>query len=149
MIQDAQTLLSDAQALTATAYSTNTYDSGAAGNKISVGEPLCVVITVDVAADATTGDETYQFALVQSANANLSSHDVLVATDTSFITRATLVAGYTLILPFPPGLKTKRYLGIRYVLGGTTPTLTVTASIVPLNQGIDAQTHYPKGYTIS
>lgn len=148
MIQDAQTLLSDAQALTATAVSTNTYDTGAAGNEIIAGEPLCIVFTVDVAADTASGDETYQFQAIQSANANLSSQDVLVQTDTSFITRATLIAGYKLVLAIPPGLKTKRYLGARYVLGGTTPTLTVTAALVPLNM-VEVQKSYPKGYTIS
>lgn len=147
MIQDAQTLLSDAQALTATAVSTNTYDTGAAANDIAAGEPLCIIFTIDVAADATTGDETYQFQAIQSANANLSSQDVLVQTDTSFITRATLVAGYKLVLPIPPGLKSKRYLGARYVLAGTTPTATVTAAIVPLNM-VDMQKSYAKGYTI-
>lgn len=148
MFLDTQTLLSDAQALTATAVSTNTYDSGASTNEIGAGEPLAAVFTVDVAADTASGDETYQFQIIQSANANLSSQDVLVATDTSFITRSTLVAGYKLIIPLPHGLKSKRYLGVRYVLGGTTPTLTVTCNLVPLNT-VEVQKSYPKGYTIS
>ena len=148
MYIDSQCLLSDAQALTASAYSTNTYDSGAAGNEIGAGEPLCAVITVDTAADTASGDETYQFSLVQSANANLSSHDVLVATDTSFITRAVLVAGYKLVIPLPPGMKSKRYLGIRYTLGGTTPSVTVTAEIQPQNM-VQMNNVYPDGFTIS
>lgn len=148
MIQDAQTLLSDAQALTATAVSTNTFDSGAAANDTGTGEPVGVEFTVDVAADTASGDETYQLQIIQSANANLSSQDVLVQTDTSFITRATLIAGAKIFLPLPPGLKTKRYLGARYVLAGTTPTLTVTAALVPA-KGVDVQKSYPKGYTIT
>lgn len=147
MLIDAECLLSDAQALTATAVSTNTYDTGAAGNSIEIGEPLAMVITVGVAADATTGDETYQFQVIQSANANLSSHDVLSQTDTSFVTRATLVAGAKVVMPIPPG-KTKRYLGLRYVLGGTTPTLTVTSFIQPL-RAVQLDKTYADAITIS
>lgn len=146
MLQDAQTLLSDAQALTATAVSTNTYDRAAAGNNVGPGEPLALVITVDVAADATSGDETYQFQAIQSANANLSSQDVLAATDTAFITRSTLVAGYQIVIPFPN--TTKRYLGARYVLGGTTPSVTVTCDIMPL-RSIPNPANYARGYTVS
>lgn len=148
MFLDSQLLLSDAQALTATAVSTNTIDTALATNEIGAGEPMAMVFTVDVAADATTGDETYQFQVIQSANANLSSQDVLVQSDTSFVTRATLVAGYKLVLPLPPGLKSKRYLGARYVLGGTTPTVTVTAVLQPLAM-VQMDANYPDNITIS
>lgn len=148
MFLDSQLLLSDAQALTATAVSTNTIDTALATNEIGAGEPMAMVFTVDVAADATTGDETYQFQVIQSANANLSSQDVLVQSDTSFVTRATLVAGYKLVLPLPPGLKSKRYLGARYVLGGTTPTVTVTAVLQPMSM-VQMDANYPDNITIS
>jgi hypothetical protein len=150
MITDFQTTLSDAQALTATAVSTNTYDNGnpTPKNEIGTGEPLVLMITVDVAADTTSGDETYQFQLIQSANANLSSQDVLLQTDTSFITRATLVAGYKIEIPVPKGMVSKRYLGARYVCGGTTPTLTVTASLIPWSM-TEKQVYYASGFIIS
>lgn len=150
MITDAQLLLSDAQALSATAVSTNTVDLGnvTPKNEIGAGEPMCVLIGVDVAADTADGNETYQFTLVQSANADLSSPDVLYATDTTFISRTVLVAGYTLVLPIPAKMITKRYIGVRYVLGGTTPTITVTAMYVPFNF-VDTYKAYAKGYTIS
>lgn len=129
MIIDSQMLLSDAQAVTADAYSTNTYDSGAAGNDLSSGsEPLVAVFQIDVAADFTTTDETYEFQFVQSANANLSSHDVLAS---RAIVAGSLTAGSLHYLPLPPGSKTKRYLGVRYDVGGTTPSVTVTAFIQP------------------
>lgn len=147
MIQDNQALLADAQAFSSTGYTTNTYDTAVASADVGVGEPLALVWTVDTAADAGTGDETYQFQVVQSANANLSSHDVLSQTDTSFITRATLVAGYQLVQPIPAG-KSKRYLGGRAVLGGTTPSITVTCSIMPLSM-VQNFKAYPDGLTIS
>lgn len=148
MFLDSQLLLSDAQALTATAVSTNTIDTALATNEVGAGEPMALVFTVDVAADTASADETYQFQLIQSANANLSSQDVLLQTDTSFITRATLVAGYKVVIPIPPGMKTKRYLGARYVLGGTTPSVTVTAFIQPMSM-IQMDNNYPDGITIS
>lgn len=148
MFIDSQLLLSDAQALTATAVSTNTIDTGLATNEIGAGEAMALVFTVDVAADTASADETYQFQLIQSANANLSSQDVLLQTDTGFITRAYLVAGAKVVIPIPPGMKTKRYLGARYVLGGTTPSVTVTAVIQPMSM-LQMDNNYPDGITIS
>lgn len=149
MLIDALLTLSDAQALTATAFSTNTIDLGSVTPKrdIFVGEGLEVVITVDVAADATTGDETYIFQFVQSANANLSSPDVLSQEQ---VARGTLVAGFSFTLPVGQGLLTKQYIGLQYTLGGTTPLITVTAQLQPRKMSSLAKPQtYAKGYTIS
>jgi Bbp16-like protein len=149
MILDSLLTLSDAQALTASAYSTNTVDLGNVTPKrdIGVGEGLAVIVTVDVAADATTGDETYQFEFVQSANADLSSHDSLEAVA---IARGDLVAGYSFTIPLSSGRITKRYVGLRFTLGGTTPLITVTASIQPRSMASLAKpATMAKGYTVS
>lgn len=150
MIMDVHTLLSDSQAFSATAVSTNAMDMGSntPKNDVGSGEPLAAVFTVEVAADTASADETYQFQVIQSANANLSSQDVLIQTDTTYLTRATFVAGYQLVLPIPPDLVTKQYLGIRLVLGGTTPSITLSASILPL-KAVKSGRIYAKGYTIS
>jgi hypothetical protein len=58
MILDAQTTLSDFQALAASGASTNLIDFTKVRN-LGVGEPLALVLTLDVAADATDGNETY------------------------------------------------------------------------------------------
>lgn len=145
MFIDALCLLSDAQAVTADAVSTNTFDSGAAGNDVSVGEQLVAVIQVDVAADATTGDETYAFEFIQSAAANLGSADVLAR---RVIAAASLTAGSIHYLPLPQGSKTKRYLGLNYDVGGTTPTVTVTAFIQPASM-LQLDKVYADGITIS
>lgn len=133
MIVDAQCLLSDAQALTVTAVSTNAYDTGAAGNALDVGAPMCVVFTVDVAAKTSNSDETYQINLIQSANADLSSADVLLTTNTTFMARGFFTASKKFFLPIPPGAKTKRYIGVSYTLGGTSPTMTITSFLQPMN----------------
>lgn len=144
---DAQLLLSDAQAVTADAVSTNTIDCGNSTikNDIGAGVSMAVAVQVDVAADSTTGDETYSFELIQSANANLTSADVLVART---IAAASLTAGSIHIIGIPPKSVTKRYIGLNYNVGGTTPTITCTAWVGPQND-IDAVTTYAKGYTIS
>lgn len=147
MILDALTLLSDAQAVTATAFSTNTYDAGnvTPKNDIGPGEALAMLITVDVAADATTGDETYQFDIVTSANANLSSPTVVAS---RLIGRALLTAGRIIVFPIPMVESPLRYWGLQYTVGGTTPTITVTAGIVPLSFA-DQIKIYARGYVIS
>lgn len=147
-IIDSQEVLSDAQALTATAVSTNTYDMVAAGLDDAIGEPMAVTFTTDVAAKTSNADETYQVTLVQSANADLSSPDVLIATDTTFLSRAKFVKGFRFHLPIPQGLITKRYFGVRYVLGGTAPTWTVTAELQPL-QMVQNEKVYPANFVIS
>ena len=128
--RDAQTQICSTQAFTANAVSENTYDSGAAGNDITEGEPMGLGIDVTVAADATTGDETYEFQAIQSAAADLSSPDVLALIRPA---RVDLTVGKRLVLPLPPGSKTKRYLGLNVNVGGTTPSITINTFIAPLS----------------
>ena len=139
MILDALLLLSDAQAVSADAASTNTIDLGAVNMRIGSGKPLVVLFAVDVAADITTGDETYVFQVIQSAAANLSSPDVL---QLRTIVAADLKAGATQVVGIPIGTPTKRYLGAFYDVGGTTPTITVTAAVVP-QDFVARQDYYP------
>ena len=146
MILDALLLVSDAQAVTADAVSTNTIDLGASSpsREIGSGEPMAFLITVDVAADITTGDETYAFEVIQSANANLSSPDVL---NRRVLTAAQLAAGAVFTMGIPAGTPTKRYLGLNYDVGGTTPTITVTACLVPLSFATKLK-DYAKNYVV-
>lgn len=134
--RDGECQLSASQAVTTDAVSTNAYDLGAAGIDIGTGEPLVVDVNVEVAADHTTGDETYAFELIQSAAAALTSPDTLVSRT---IAAATLVAGYTFQIEVPPGAVTKRYLGLNYNTGGTSPSITVSAYVQPRSM---AQTQY-------
>lgn len=144
MIIDAFLLVSDSQALTATAFSTNTLDLGVSTPQrdISVGESMGFGISVDVAADFTTTDETYTFEVVESANANLSSPTVI---GVLVQTAAQLTIGALVFLPCGP--VSKRYLGLRYTLAGTTPSITVTSWFGPRTMFSKAPVHYPNAYT--
>lgn len=149
MFIDALLLLSDAQALTATAFSTNTIDLSSVTPKrdIAVGEEMAIVLTVDVAADFTTGDETYTFQFVQSANANLSSPDILAQWA---ILASALTAGASFVLNLPEGRITKQYIGMQYTLAGTTPTVTVTCALQPASMASLAKPQtYADAITIS
>lgn len=141
MYIDSLLKFSDAQALTATADSTNVVDLGA-DRDIGMGEPVAVVITVGVAADITTGDETYQFQVETDSVEALSSATV-IADQT--VAAANLTAGDKVVLPI--GHANERYLQVVYTLGGTTPSVTVDAQLMPMSQ-IDGYTNYANGYTI-
>lgn len=142
-IVDAQTQLSLAQALTAgTTASTNSYDSLLATNNIAAGEELSVEFTVDVAASGTS----VQVQIIQSANANLSAPDVLVSTDVTFMNTAFFSAGKRFTISIPENLKTKRYLGVQYIL--TAATVTMTAYMMPSNFTQNEQV-YPKNFLIT
>lgn len=144
MFIDAQLLFSDAQAVTADATSTNVVDLGI-GRNLFDGEPMAVVITVDVAADGTTTDETYEFEVHTDDNAALSSSTQLIAQAIGY---ASLTAGSTHVIPVPVGVALERYLGVKYDVGGTTPSITVTAFLQPLSM-VQKYKSYADGFTIS
>lgn len=148
MFTDAQHLLSDAQAVTADAGSTNVIDLSAV-REIGQGEPMGVAIRVDVAADGTTTDETYAFKLQTDDAAAFGSATDL--TPSLAIGYATLVAGYLFVIPLS-NVNTaamERYLRLYYDVGGTTPTITCTAWLTPLNMVAGRAKIYADAITIS
>lgn len=157
MFVDAQTQLDSAHAYTATGLSTNTYDLGAvpsggtangAAPDPGNGEPLAVVIVVTVAAKVSGTTETYEFDLIQSANANLSSADILLTMPfTNALAASLLTAGAVIVIPIPPMRVTKRYLGTNFI-GANTPTITVTSWIAPM-ASIQEQRYYTNAIVVS
>lgn len=142
---DAQLLFSDAQALTVTAVSTNIIDLGADRN-IGIGRPMAIVTQLDVAADAGTADETYTAQLQTDDNAAFSSATSVGGVIT--ITRGN-PAGTMFIVPLPIGTETERFLRLNYTLGGTTPSVTVTSYLQPVDMAITPIVHYADNVTIS
>lgn len=117
---DSRLEFSDAQALTTTAASTNSIDLSS-DRDVGPGRPMWVVISVDVAADDTTGDETYVVDLQTDDNSAFSS-----ATSIAQITIARgTVAGTKFVIGWP--YANEQHVRLNYTLGGTTPTVTLSA----------------------
>lgn len=139
MILSAEQLFSDDQAVTATAISTNVIDLGVAGTPYGaaaalnqdVGKGASIPILVQV----TTAFNTLTSLTVTvetSANSDLSSSTVLA---TESILLADLVAGKQMFNQVVPNGADQRYLGVRYTVVGTPPTLgNITAGITMGNQ---------------
>lgn len=101
---------SDAQAVTATAASTNVIDLTATAPNIGRGKNLMVQVACGEAATAA-GAATVTFALQDSAD-NSSFADIFT---TGAIGKATLVAGYIVFtIAIPPTIR--RYLRINYTV---------------------------------
>lgn len=128
-IMDKQTLLSNAQALTTTAFSTNTYDLGVARD-LGPGD-LDIEILIRVIA-ALTGGTSVSFEFVTSANADLSSPNVIVATPA--IAAASLLAGTEWLRIQIPTIslaaQVQRYIGFRFTIVGTFSAGTVTGGFI-------------------
>jgi hypothetical protein len=133
----------EAQAFTATADATNCIDLKANG-QLGTGTPLQVVIHVDVAADAGNSDETYSFAVTTDDNTPLSS-DTTIASKT--ISRTLLTANSLHTIDLPEGVDTERYLGLVATLGGTTPSITITAWLAEKGT-TPAIKSYPNAYEV-
>lgn len=144
MILDEQNQYSLGQELTATAVSQNIIDHGV-GSNIGIGEPMCILLTLDVAADGTTGDETYTAALQTDDNENFTSATQVGGTIT--ITRGD-PAGTRYVLSVPPDTAMEQYSRLYYTLGGTTPTVTVSAHLIP-QQNMDNYISYANGFAIT
>lgn len=158
MILDAQNQFSSSQELSSTgAVGTNVLDLGS-DRSIGTGEPMAVVFCVEVAADQGTGDEDYTFdveyasAAAQNAGVQLIGRRKFESgtPDSPYQNADLLVAGFKFYIPIPPTVlsESERYLGVRYTLAGTTPTLTVSAFLQPLRMCESLPT-FPNGYTIS
>jgi len=118
---DARLELSSAQALTASADSTNVVDLSQTARQIGAGRPMYVHFNVTVAADFTSSDETYTFGVATGAATSLGT--VLAS---RAIVATTLVAGYNFSIAVPMD-GVLRYVGVEYVLAGTSPSVTVDA----------------------
>ena len=157
MFLDAENQFSDAQAVTADAIGTNTIDLGV-DRSIGTGEPMGVLFTVDVAASQTNSDEDYQFDLEYATDVGQTTGRQLIGRrifeagtpDAPAQNADLLVAGFQFVIPVPPttAAEGEAYLGIRYDVTGTDPTITMTANLLPLSM-IENVIAYPDGITIS
>ena len=143
MITDSLLRVSEDQAVTSTAYSTNTIDLSVARD---VGEGTALYMNFALT-EAFANGTNITFEVVTSANANLSSHDVIGSSAT--IATAALTLGKNIVVRINPDIagKGKRYLGARYVVTGTMNAGKVTADVVETIG--DGQKSYASGFTVA
>ena len=143
MITDKLLRVSEDQAVTSSAYSTNTVDLSVARD---VGEGTALYMNFALT-EAFANGTNITFQVVTSANANLSSHDVIGSSAT--IATSGLTLGKNVVVRINPDIagKGKRYLGARYVVTGTMNAGKVTADIVETIG--DGQKYYASGFTVS
>ena len=157
MYTDAQLQFSDAQDVTTDAVGTNVLDLGV-DRSIGNGEPMGVMFTVDVTADQTSGDEDYTFDVEYASNEAQTTGRQLIGRrvfesgtpDAPAQDADLLVAGFQFVIPVPPTTlaESERYLGIRYDTLGNTPTVTMTAQLMPMSM-INANNVYADGFDIT
>lgn len=141
MIFDNTLLLSDAQAITADARSTNTIDLGATGTPFGESSPLV--------RDIGKGRKVPLYITVVEAFNNLTSLEVLLQVDdntgfsspktvvrSAVIPLASLTLGARIEVPdFIPEGTNERYLSLYYDITGTAPsTGKITAGVVAARQ---------------
>lgn len=145
MITDALLRVSEDQAVTASAVSTNTIDLGVARD-MGEGRDLYMVFTVTTTF-ATLTSLTFQ--IVTDDNASLSSPKVIAATGAVTLSGGGLAAGSQHVLRIPPEIagKGEQYLGAQYTVGGSNATAgKVTTDIVLDIQ--DGRKAYASGFTV-
>lgn len=156
MILDLQTMFSGtvaadgtktAQAITATAISTNVLDLRNAATPAAVDEGLVgantwLVIQTIAAFNTLT---SLTITLESDTAVGLGSAPV-VHFSTGAILLAALTANTVLARVQLPSADYKRYLGLRYTVAGTNPTLG--SILAYLTNGVDRNKVYPAGFTI-
>lgn len=143
MLLDAFLQVSDEQAITATAVSTNSVDLGVSRD-IGEGEQLFLIVTIDEAFNTLT---SLDLEIITDDAATLASSPVAI--ESKNVLLANLTLGAKFIVPVPPqiGSKGERYLGARYTVTGSNPsTGKITASF---GTGYDdPNKFYASGFTI-
>tara|TARA_B100000424_G_scaffold129056_1_gene97770 strand:+ start:102 stop:533 length:432 start_codon:yes stop_codon:yes gene_type:complete len=143
MITDKLLRVSEDQAITTTAFSTDTIDLGTARD---VGEGTALYMNFAVTTALANGTSV-KFEVVISDNANLSSPVVVGSSDA--ILTAALTVGKNVVVRINPDIagKGKRYLGARYTVAGTFNAGKVTADVVETIG--DGQKYYASGFTVA
>jgi len=121
MIIDYNLQFSDAQSVTVDAASTNIIDLGS-DRDIGVGEEMKIALNFDV---AMGGSSPTLAVLVQTDDNSSFSSATTVLTSRSI---ADAAIGDQLVLGLPD--TNERYVRLYYDVGGTSPTMTVSASVV-------------------
>ena len=143
MITDKLLRVSEDQAVTSTAVSTNTVDLGSARD-IGEGTPLYMNFALT---EAFANGTSVTFEVITSAAADLGTPTVIGSS--TAIATAALTLGKNIVVRLNPDIagKGQRYLGARYTVAGTYNAGKVTADIVETIG--DGQKYYASGFTVA
>ena len=142
MITDKLLRVSEDQAVTTTAVSTDTIDLGVARD-IGEGKELFMNFAVTT---AFAGGTSVKFEVISSATANLATPTVIGSSDA--IITANLGAGKNVAVGINPQIASngQQYLGARYTVVGTMTAGKVIADVVETVQ--DGKKYYASGFTV-
>ena len=143
MITDKLLRVSEDQAVTSTAVSTNTVDLGVARD---MGEGTTLYMNFALT-EAFANGTSVTFEVITSASANLGTPTV-IGSSNAIVTSA-LTLGKNIVVTLNPDIagKGQRYLGARYTVAGTFNAGKVTADVVETIG--DGQKYYASGFTVA
>ena len=121
MLIDYNLQMSNAQSVTADAASTNIIDLGS-DRDIGPGEDMKIVVSFDVAMGGSS--PTLAVQVQTDDNAGFSSASTIATSRTI----AGAAIGHTIVMGLPD--TNERYMRLNYDVGGSSPTMTVSAAIV-------------------
>lgn len=126
MILNNETILSDQQAITASAASTNVFDFGQQGTPhgdaaalsydFGIGEPIPIIMEVNAAFDSAAGDSTLTIAFQLDSTTTFTPDETI---DLGTFTEAQLVAGFKFPIRYLPRRVNLRYGRFYYTVAGT------------------------------
>lgn len=134
-------LLFEDGTVSASGNSANVVDLSSDRN-VGIGEPLSVVLAFS-AVDNGEADETYQVELETASDEAFTAPSTI-----STVTVSRDLGEGKAVLPLPADLSADQFLRLKYTFGGTTPSATFKAFIIPTNM-IDNYVQYADGFTIS
>ena len=151
MILDQQNLFSDAQAITATANSSNVIDtlpSGGPNTKSGLGDGQDISLFAQVNTTFTAGGAaTLQIALVSADDAALTVNPIVHYQTPALALAALTAKARPVALDLPYG-KYRRYVGLQYTVAtGPMTAGAITAGLVEDLQTLNGTVDYAKGFT--
>tara|TARA_R110002074_G_scaffold92638_1_gene202266 strand:- start:1216 stop:1656 length:441 start_codon:yes stop_codon:yes gene_type:complete len=134
MFMDERNEFSDGQTCAnaaSTVLSTNVIDSSVARD-LGNGQPVYLVIQIDTTV-TSDGAALIQFRLRSDAAAAIHATTSTAHVDTGAIPKATLVAGYTQVIPLPMGTTYERYIGVQHIVSAATTTAGTYSAFLTLD----------------